>query len=61
MSVIHLTESSGDLLTDKQMIKILKEEVEELDMVIYSINDILNERTVIDPLLLNREGNQSIN
>lgn len=43
MSVIHLTESSGDLLTDKQMIKILKEAVEELDTVIYSINDVLNE------------------
>lgn len=43
MSVIHVSESSGDLLTDKQLIKILKEAVEELDTVIYSINDVLNE------------------
>jgi ligand-binding sensor domain-containing protein len=41
MSAVHISEANGGNLLDKEMIKILKESVDEMDKVIYSINDVL--------------------
>ncbi len=44
MSVVYLAENDGIQLTAQETIKILRESVDELDSVIYSINDILKEK-----------------
>lgn len=43
MSVLQVAETTNDQLMDKDLYKILKESVKELDAVIYSINDILQD------------------